>query len=220
MTSGLHHITAITRKIQANVDFYVGFLGLRLVKRTAGFEDAAQLHLFYGDNSASPGSLVTFLAWEDGSPGRVGHGAPSEIAFAIRPSAIGFWLTRALRKGVAASGPTAEFGEPVLRLTDPDGIIVKLVGVSDLPDGDSPGAADISPDDAVIRLRGATILTEKVLETAGFFERYMGFRTHAVEGAITRLVSEAGDVIDIRDAGGFWPAIPGQEEFLCAGSAR
>ena len=40
MTSGIHHITAITRKIQANVDFYVGFLGLRLVKRTAGFEDA------------------------------------------------------------------------------------------------------------------------------------------------------------------------------------
>ena len=79
MTSGLHHITAITRKIQANVDFYVGFLGLRLVKRTAGFEDAQQLHLFYGDGAASPGSIVTFLAWEDGSLGRVGHGAPSEI---------------------------------------------------------------------------------------------------------------------------------------------
>jgi phospholipase/carboxylesterase len=70
MTSGLHHITAITRKIQANVDFYVGFLGLRLVKRTAGFEDAQQLHLFYGDGAASPGSIVTFLAWEDGSLGR------------------------------------------------------------------------------------------------------------------------------------------------------
>jgi len=85
MTSGIHHITAITRKIQANVDFYVGFLGLRLVKRTAGYEDADQLHLFYGDAAASPGSLITFLAWEDGSPGRVGLGQPSEIALAIRP---------------------------------------------------------------------------------------------------------------------------------------
>ena len=62
MVSGIHHITAITRKIQANVDFYVGFLGLRLVKRTAGYEDADQLHLLYGDAAASPGSLVTFLA--------------------------------------------------------------------------------------------------------------------------------------------------------------
>lgn len=209
MTSGLHHITAITRKIQANVDFYVGFLGLRLVKRTAGFEDAAQLHLFYGDNSASPGSLVTFLAWEDGSPGRVGRGAASEIAFAIHPSAIGFWLTRALQKGITASGPTMEFGEPVLRLADPDGIIVKLVGMDDPPDGDIPKAAGIAAHDAVIRLRGATILSEKVLETAAFLEWHMGFRRHAVEGSITRLVSEAADVIDVRDAGGFWPSIPG-----------
>src|SRR3546814_5043543 len=90
MPSGIHHVTLSTRKVQDNVDFYAGFLGLRLVKRTAGFEDAAQLHLFYGDAVASPGSLVTFLVWEDGAPGRVGHGAPAEIAFAISPEAIGF----------------------------------------------------------------------------------------------------------------------------------
>ncbi|MBX9455150.1 MAG: VOC family protein [Rhizobium sp.] len=209
MTSGLHHITGITRNIQANVDFYVGFLGLRLVKRTAGFEDAAQLHLFYGDNSASPGTLVTFLAWEGGSPGRVGHGAPSEISFAIRPAAIGFWVTRALNKGVAATGPAMEFGEPVLRLTDPDGIIVKLVGVDDLAAGDDPEAPGIGTEDALVRLRGATILSESVSETAAFLERHMGFRRAAVEGTITRLASDAGDVLDVRDAGGFWPAIPG-----------
>ena len=46
MTSGLHHVTLITRRVQDNVDFYAGFLGLRLVKQTAGFEDARQLHLF------------------------------------------------------------------------------------------------------------------------------------------------------------------------------
>ena len=46
MVAGIHHITLITRKVQANVDFYAGFLGLRLVKRTGGFEDATQLHLF------------------------------------------------------------------------------------------------------------------------------------------------------------------------------
>jgi phospholipase/carboxylesterase len=209
MTSGLHHITGITRKIQANVDFYVGFLGLRLVKRTAGFEDAAQLHLFYGDNSATPGSLITFLAWEDGSPGRVGHGAPSEIAFGIRPEAIGFWLTRALNKGVAATGPSMEFGEPVLRLTDPDGIIIKLVGMEEWPEGHANETQGIAAADAIIRIRGTTILSEQAAQTASFLTRHMGFREDGKEGTITRLVSESGDAIDIRDAGGFWPAIPG-----------
>ncbi|GGF60635.1 hypothetical protein GCM10011402_10790 [Paracoccus acridae] len=56
MTSGIHHVTAITRDVQANVDFWMGFLGLSLVKQTAGFEDAEQLHLFYGDPQGSPGS--------------------------------------------------------------------------------------------------------------------------------------------------------------------
>ena len=209
MTSGLHHITAITRKIQANVDFYVGFLGLRLVKRTAGFEDAEQLHLFYGDGAASPGSLVTFLAWEDGGLGRVGHGAPSEISFAISPDAIGFWLTRALKFNVKASGPAQEFGEPVLRLTDPDGIIVKLVGTGNTAPWVYWPEGGIPEGDAVRRLRGATILSEKPAETADFLVRHMGLAHGPKEGTIERLLSDAGDIVDVRDATGFWTAAPG-----------
>lgn len=37
-TSGLHHVTGITADVQANVDFYAGFLGLSLVKRTGGLD--------------------------------------------------------------------------------------------------------------------------------------------------------------------------------------
>ena len=209
MTSGLHHITAITRKIQANVDFYAGFLGLRLVKRTAGFEDARQLHLFYGDGAALPGSLITFLSWEDGSFGRVGHGAPSEISFAIAPEAIGFWLTRALQFNVKLSGPAQEFGETVLRLTDPDGIIVKLVGVEDTTPWVWWQGGGIPETDAIRRLRGATILSEKPEVTADFLRRHMGLTSGPKEGNIQRLVSEAGDIVDVRDAGGFWTAAPG-----------
>ena len=69
MPTGLHHVTAITARVQANVDFYAGFLGLRLVKQTAGFADGEQLHLFYGDSAGSPGSIVSFLVWEAGARG-------------------------------------------------------------------------------------------------------------------------------------------------------
>ncbi|TCL91168.1 phospholipase/carboxylesterase [Rhizobium sp. PP-WC-2G-219] len=208
-TSGLHHITLITRKVQANVDFYVGFLGLRLVKRTAGFEDAAQLHLLYGDRIGTPGSLVTFLVWEDGGPGRVGEGQPSEIAFAIAPGSIGFWLQRALRYLVPVSGPAPEFGEPVLRLKDPDGVIVKLVGTTDIAGVEPAYAAGIPPEDAIRALRGATILTSRPVETAAFLERHTDFRSAERTETIERLRSDAGDVIDVRDATGFWTSAPG-----------
>jgi phospholipase/carboxylesterase len=88
MTSGIHHVTLITRNVQANIDFYAGFLGLRLVKQTGGYEDGEQLHLFYGDAVGSPGSLITFLVWEEGARGRVGHGQVAEIALAVPPETI------------------------------------------------------------------------------------------------------------------------------------
>ena len=36
---GIHHVTAIASDPQANVDFYTGTLGLRLVKLTVNFDD-------------------------------------------------------------------------------------------------------------------------------------------------------------------------------------
>ena len=201
MTSGIHHITLITRKVQNNVDFYVGFLGLRLVKRTGGYEDPGQLHLFYGGRSGAPGSLITFLVWEDGSPGRAGHGQVGEVALAINPASLGFWLERTLRLHVPASGPATEFGEPVLRLRDPDGITIKLVG-SSLPAGEAWVSPEIQAEHAIRRIRGATILSETPQETGAFIERYCGFSPQTSEHTLRRLVSRSGDVIDIQDAGG------------------
>ncbi|WP_457584191.1 VOC family protein [Ensifer canadensis] len=209
MTSGIHHITLIARKVQANVDFYVGFLGLRLVKRTGGYEDATQLHLFYGDAEGSPGSLVTFLMWEDGAPGRVGHGQPSEIAFAIAPESIGFWLTRALQYNIKISGPAQEFGEPVLRLKDPDGVIVKLVGTEALSAVAPWSTRDIPETDAIRRLRGATILTEQPAGSARFLAEHFGYVETGATDTIRRFTSQSGDIIDVRDATGFWTAAPG-----------
>lgn len=199
----------ITRKVQANVDFYAGFLGLRLVKRTAGFEDAMQLHLLYGDERASPGSLLTFLVWEDGAQGRVGYGQTLEVSLAIDPASIGFWLTRALQAGVRTEGPMEEFGEPVIRLKDPDGIILKLVGTTAFDDGTPHVAQGIPPQHAIRRIRGATMLSEVPEETEHFLTRHFGYVRTAQSGSIRRIVSASGDIIDVRDATGFWSSAPG-----------
>ncbi|HEY9250031.1 MAG TPA: VOC family protein, partial [Rariglobus sp.] len=61
--TGLHHITAIASEPQANIDFYTGVLGLRLVKKTVNFDDPSAYHLYYGDETGSPGSIITFFYW-------------------------------------------------------------------------------------------------------------------------------------------------------------
>lgn len=200
--SGIHHVTLIARDAQENVDFYTGFLGLRLVKQTGGFEDAEQLHLFYGDRVGSPGSLVSFLIWQDGSRGRIGNGQVSEIAFAVPRESLGEWMTRAIRNGVKFEAPSQEFGESVLRLKDPDGVTVKLVA------SDIQAVAPWKDDPAALqRLRSVTILTETPDETAAFVKRF-GYREAAREESAVRLVSDT-DAIDIRDGSGFVPGAPG-----------
>jgi phospholipase/carboxylesterase len=199
MTTGLHHVTGITAAVQANVDFYIGFLGLRLVKRTAGYADAEQLHLVYGDALGSPGSLLTFLVWEATGRGRTGIGQVSDVALAVSPSSLGDWLSRALAASLPFEGPTREFGEPVLRLKDPDGMIVKLVGADLGTPAPLPGAPT--------RLRGITLLTDKAAETADFVARF-GYRHAQRAGQTQRLVSDT-DVVDIREVAGFVPSVPG-----------
>jgi glyoxalase family protein len=46
---GIHHITAITGDAPGNVRFYVGLLGLRMVKKTVNQDDPTVYHLFYAD---------------------------------------------------------------------------------------------------------------------------------------------------------------------------
>jgi phospholipase/carboxylesterase len=197
--TGLHHVTGITANVQANVDFYAGFLGLKLVKRTAGFADAEQLHLIYGDGLGSPGSLLTFLVWEATGRGRTGIGQVSEVALAVPPASIGDWLTKALDARVPCEGPLREFGEPVLRLKDPDGLIVKLVGV------DMPTPEPVP--DAPTRLRGVTVLTDKAGETAAFLTRF-GYQPALHAGLTQRMVSDT-DIVDVREVAGFVPSVPG-----------
>ncbi|HEV2553362.1 MAG TPA: VOC family protein [Bosea sp. (in: a-proteobacteria)] len=199
MTSGIHHFTGITANVQANVDFYVGFLGLRLVKQTGGFADAEQLHLIYGDGLGSPGSLLTFLVWEAAGRGGTGIGQVSEVGLAVPPSSLGDWLTKALAANMPLEGPAREFGESVLRLKDPDGLIVKLVGV----DMATPAPIAGSP----ARIRGVTFLTDKATDTASFLTRF-GYRTGERAGQTQRMVSDT-DIVDVREVSGFVRSVPG-----------
>lgn len=73
-TAGIHHITAFASNPQANVDFYAGVLGLRLVKRTINFDAPEVYHLYFGNEAGSPGTIITFFPWPQARRGRIGGG--------------------------------------------------------------------------------------------------------------------------------------------------
>jgi glyoxalase family protein len=121
---GLHHITAITAGAQRNVDFYAGTLGQRLVKKTVNFDAPDVYHLYYGDETGTPGSILTFFEFPGARPGRAGAGMVHRILWRVgAPAALDFW---ARRLGVERQGDTVRFA-------DPEGLEHELV-VADVPD--------------------------------------------------------------------------------------
>ncbi len=51
---GLHHVTATVDEAQPDLDFCVGALGLRLVKKTVNFDNHHVYHFYYGDERGTP----------------------------------------------------------------------------------------------------------------------------------------------------------------------
>jgi glyoxalase family protein len=138
--SGLHHITTLASEPQANVDFFTGPLGLRLVKRTVFFNDPSVYHLYFGDEVGTPGTIWTSFPYPNMPSGRVGRGQVSATAFTIPDGAVDYWVDRLEAEGVDADEPTERFGETVISLRDHDGQPLELVtGESDIdPWSDGP----------------------------------------------------------------------------------
>src|SRR5580700_3382603 len=91
---GLHHVTAIASDPQANIDFYAGVLGLRMVKQTVNYDDPSAYHLYYGNASGEPGTALTFFAWPGAARGRRGAGQATATAFAVPVGSLPYWAER------------------------------------------------------------------------------------------------------------------------------
>jgi glyoxalase family protein len=77
--AGLHHVTCVCSDAQATTDFYRDELGFQLVKKTVNFDDPHSYHLYFGDETGSPGSLMTFFEWPRAERGRLGRGTLESI---------------------------------------------------------------------------------------------------------------------------------------------
>lgn len=133
---GLHHITAITADAPANVAFYTRTLGLRMVKKTVNFDAPEVYHLYYGDETGTPGSIMTFFEFPDAARGRAGDGMVHRILWRVgSQAALDFWAER------LGAGPV---------FTDPEGLEHELVAFAG-PDAPLTAAAEGIPAEHAIQ---------------------------------------------------------------------
>jgi glyoxalase family protein len=144
---GLHHVTAITADIEANLDFYGRLLGLRLLWQGVNADNPEMRHVAYGDEHGSPGSVITFFDMPGVARGRVGDGMVNRLLLRIADAnALDFWERRLASAGVAGDRVADQ-----LLFSDPDGLALELV-VDD--GGDEPLLAAAAEIDGQVAIRG------------------------------------------------------------------
>lgn len=188
---GIHHVTAIARNPQANVDFYAGVLGLRLVKKTVNFDDPGTYHFYYGDEEGTPGTIMTFFPWPLAKVGTQGAGQTTATAFSVPEGSLGWWAERLESLGIRHEAPQARpaFDEEVITLLDPDGLRLELVARAG--DERAPWTGGPVPAEQAIRgFEGVTLTEWNPEVTANVVRDLMGFRA-AGEG-VDRFRFEAG----------------------------
>lgn len=195
--SGIHHITAVATSAAENFRFYTRVLGLRLVKKTVNFDDPFTYHLYYGDETGSPGTLLTFFPWEGLPQGRPGAGMVSAIAFAIPRVSVDHWTRRLAEQGITVAAES-RFGEPVIRFADPHGLPLELIGTPPRDD-----ANQRSPDSrtAIRGFHSATLLLDRIDRTQALIVDGMGMTPDQHEGNRYRFAmqdqSAPGRLLDV-----------------------
>ncbi|MBK9167035.1 MAG: ring-cleaving dioxygenase [Bryobacterales bacterium] len=186
--SGLHHVTAIAGDPQTNVDFYAGTLGLRLVKVTVNFDDPGTYHLYYGDGTGAPGTILTFFPWPGATKGRLGAGQVASTALSVPEGSLPFWQER-----IAGAVPR----DSGLIFLDPDGMPLELREVA----GDQrPGwtGGPIPSEHAIRGLHSVELWESRPDATRDLLERALGFSGSGARYSVGDEFS--GGLIELRES--------------------
>jgi glyoxalase family protein len=198
---GLHHVTAIASDPQRNLDFYIGLLGLRLVKRTVNFDDPGTYHFYFGDARGTPGTILTFFPWPGVRRGNRGVGQIEAAAFAISPDSVGYWLDRFKEQHVTAEKTSARFDEEVIRFTDPDGLLLELIASDSSSKIESWNDSMVPAEPSLRGFHSVSAALEGYERTAKLLTESFGYRLTEESGNRFRFVAPSesgpGRIVDL-----------------------
>lgn len=129
---GIHHVTAITSSAEKNYEFFTYTLGMRLVKKTVNQDDIQTYHLFFADDTGSPGTDMTFFDFPGIPKGSHGTDEIAKTSFRVpTDEALDYWVKRFDRLEVPHSGIQEQFGKKTLSFTDFDDQKYQLISDED-----------------------------------------------------------------------------------------
>lgn len=193
---GLHHVTSMASGARENNAFFTDTLGLRRVKQTVNFDAPDVYHLYYGDETGTPGSVMTYFPFPNMGRRRPGTGEVGVTVFAVPEGSLPFWRERLTARGVAGLAEEAHFGAKRLRFKGPDGDEFALVETTD--DRASWTGGGVGGDVAIKGFHGASLRLRDGGATDELL-RFMGYDVQETRDGVTRFVMPGGNGADVID---------------------
>src|SRR5206468_7611971 len=190
----LHHVTATVDDAQADLDFCLDGLGLRLVKKTVNFDNHHVYRFYYGDECGTPGTIWTTFPYAGrGVPvGTKGAGQVTVTSFSVPAGSLSSWRTRLAKRSIPVTDIEPRFGEPAIAFSDPSGLAFELIASDH--DGRRPWAgSDVDPDEAIRGLHSVTCVVRDPAKTIELMTGLLGFAvTGRMKGRVRLGVSGGG----------------------------
>lgn len=197
-TAGIHHISAMVNDAQRNIDFYAGVLGLRLVKKTVNFDRPEVYHLYFGNETGQPGTVITFFPWAKQLKGRIGTGQVGVTSYIVPKGSIKFWENRLKKFGIEFRS-SVRFGERYLKFNDPDGLQLELVERNEGPIN-RWNFGGIHEENAIKGFGGAVLFSAQPHKTTEMLENVLGLECLGQEEEFLRFKADGplGNIIDVK----------------------
>jgi glyoxylase I family protein len=125
--TGLHHVTAITKDLDAITAFYRDTLGLALTNEETNPDDPQARHFWFGDAAGAAGTLVSFLEYPELEAGAAGAGGLHHFALAVDSAEeLDAWVDYLRARGLETTDVLERGRFRSIYVRDPDGRIVEI----------------------------------------------------------------------------------------------
>lgn len=195
---GIHHITAIAASAKQNHHFYTNIMGLRMVKKTVNFDDPGTYHFYFGDETGTPGTILTFFPWQGIQQGKQGTGQATEIVYSVPEGSLEFWKGRLEDHGIKITATGKRFDEEFISFNDHDGLPLTLL----VPKKQDPRkgwqTSGIKSDAALKGFHSVTLNLRRKTETEKVLD-LLNYKLISQEGNRYRYATDAIDTASIID---------------------
>lgn len=197
---GIHHVSTIAQHPQENVEFYTGFLGLRMVKNTLNYDDVSMYHFYYGNHDATQ-NVSTFFPMPSADEGKVGTGQVGYQTYAVPVGSLPFWEKR-LQDFKIPYFMMNRYGLRYLVFKDPHGFELEMVEKPAYHDLNQWEFNGVKPEVAIQGIDSVALYSSHKQATLDLLVDLFGYQQVASDQGMIRLrvSDDLGGEIELRES--------------------